>query len=165
VIFIVFGFGTQDVQEMKEKWDGDGLIKALGYKKSFLKSCVVMLPRSEGRLLFAFARYLIAMITVDILYNEACEHYPKTIQYVKNILAEEGIDAVVNEINVATEEQAKQFNFVGSPTIRINGEDIESEAEQRQGHVRDTCRVYNYKGQMYVTPQKEFIRAALKKHR
>jgi hypothetical protein len=74
VIFIVFGFGTQDVQEMKEKWDGDGLIKALGYKKSFLKSCVVMLPRSEGRLLFAFARYLIAMITVDILYNEACEH-------------------------------------------------------------------------------------------
>ena len=46
MIFIVFGFDTQDVKEMKEKWDGDGLIKALGYKKSFLKSCVVMLPRS-----------------------------------------------------------------------------------------------------------------------
>jgi hypothetical protein len=46
VIFIGFGFGTQDVQEMKEKRDGDGLIKALGYEKSYLKSCVVMLPRS-----------------------------------------------------------------------------------------------------------------------
>jgi Domain of unknown function (DUF2703) len=105
------------------------------------------------------------MITVDILYNEACGHYPKTIQYVKNILAEEGIDAVVNEVNVDTEEQAKQLNFVGSPTIRINGEDIESEAEQRQGHIRGSCRVYNYKGQMYVTPHKEFIRAALTKYR
>ncbi|MGA7075782.1 MAG: HEAT repeat domain-containing protein [Halobacteriota archaeon] len=30
---MVFGFGTQDVQEMKEKRDVDGLIKALGYKK------------------------------------------------------------------------------------------------------------------------------------
>jgi predicted RNA-binding protein with PIN domain len=115
--------------------------------------------------LFAFARYLTAMITVDILYNKACGHYPKTIQYVKNVLAEEGIDAVVNEINVATEEQAKQLDFVGSPTIRINGEDIESEAEQQQGHIRGSCRVYNYKGQMYVTPHKEFIRAALKKRR
>jgi predicted RNA-binding protein with PIN domain len=124
-----------------------------------------MLPRPEGRLLFAFARYLTAMITVDILYNEACEHYSKTIQYVKNVLAEEGIDAVVNEINVVTEEQAKQLNFAGSPTIRINGEDIESEAEQRQGHIRGSCRVYNYKGQMYVIPHKEFIRAALKKYR
>ena len=162
---MVFGFGKQDTQEMKEKRDVDGLIKALWYEKSFLKSCVVMMTRSEGMLLFAFARYLIAMITVDILYNEACEHYLKTIQYIKNILAEEGIDAVVNEINVATEEQAKQFNFVGSPTIRINGEDIESEAEQRQGHIRGMCRVYSYKGQMYVIPQKEFIRAALKKHR
>jgi bilin biosynthesis protein len=30
---MVFGFGTQDVQEMKEKRDVDELIKALGYKK------------------------------------------------------------------------------------------------------------------------------------
>jgi HEAT repeat protein len=30
---MVFGFGTQDLQEMKEKRDVDGLIKALGYKK------------------------------------------------------------------------------------------------------------------------------------
>ena len=105
------------------------------------------------------------MITVDILYHEDCTHYPTAIRYIKEVLAEEGIEATINEINVATVEAAQELNFFGSPTIRINGEDIESEAEQRQGHIRGSCHVYNYKGQMYVTPQKEFIRAALKKHR
>jgi hypothetical protein len=72
------------------------------------------------------------MITVDVLYHEDCTHYPTAIRYVKEVLAEEGIDATVNEINIATVEAAQELNFVGSPTIRINGEDIESEMEQQR---------------------------------
>lgn len=105
------------------------------------------------------------MITIDILYDEGCTHYPKAITYVKEVLAEEGIDATVNEINVSSEEEAQRHGFVGSPTIRINGEDVESEAEQQRGHTRGSCRIYHYQGQLYVTPRKESIRSALKKHR
>jgi predicted xylose isomerase-like sugar epimerase len=51
---MVFGFGTQDVQKMKEKRDVDGLIKALGYEKSFLKSCVVMMDPIRGKAFICF---------------------------------------------------------------------------------------------------------------
>jgi Domain of unknown function (DUF2703) len=104
------------------------------------------------------------MITGDILYDKTCEHYSKTIQYVKNVLLEEGIEAIVNEVDVTSAEQARRLNFIGSPTVRINGEDIESEAEQKQGHIHGSCRMYNYKGQISVTPNQEQIRAAIKKH-
>ena len=104
------------------------------------------------------------MITVDILYHEDCTHYPTAIRYIKEVLAEEGIEATINEINVATVEAAQELNFFGSPTIRINGEDIESEVEQQRGHARGSCRIYHYDGKIYVTPHKEVIRTTLKKH-
>ncbi|MGZ4849106.1 MAG: DF family (seleno)protein [Halobacteriota archaeon] len=105
------------------------------------------------------------MITVDILYHEDCTHYPTAIRYVKEVLAEEGIEATINEINVTKIEPAQELDFVGSPTIRVNGEDIESEVEQQRGHGHGSCRMYHYGGKVYVTPHKEFIRTALKKYR
>jgi len=104
------------------------------------------------------------MITVDILYHEDCTHYATAIRYIKEVLAEEGIEATINEINVATAEAAQELNFFGSPTIRINGEDIESEVEQQRGRTHGSCRIYHYEGKIYVAPHKEVIRTALKKH-
>src|SRR5659263_595380 len=51
------------------------------------------------------------MITVDILYHEDCTHYATAIRYIKEVLAEEGIEATINEINVATVETAQELNF------------------------------------------------------
>ncbi|MDD1721159.1 MAG: DUF2703 domain-containing protein [Euryarchaeota archaeon] len=66
----------------------------------------------------------------------------------------------MNEVHVATEEEAQALNFIGSPTVRINGEDIESQIEQQRGRIHGSCRMYHYEGKIFVTPHKEFIRAA-----
>ncbi len=104
------------------------------------------------------------MMTIDILYHEACTHYPRTIKDVQHVLAEEGIEADVRLINVTNEEEA-QRRFTGSPTIIINGEDIELGPQQELGHVRGSCRVYHHEGKLLVTPHKELIRTAVLKHR
>ncbi|MGZ4948842.1 MAG: DF family (seleno)protein [Halobacteriota archaeon] len=104
---------------------------------------------------------------IDILYHEKCSHYPRAIERVKQVLSEEGIDAEINEIQITSEEEARKYKFFGSPTIRIDDEDLESEEERQKGHdhVLDSCRIYNYKGQLYMIPHKEAIRLALRKRK
>jgi hypothetical protein len=51
------------------------------------------------------------MITVDVLYHEDCAHYPTAIRYIREVLAEEGIEATVNEINVASDEAAQELRL------------------------------------------------------
>jgi hypothetical protein len=105
------------------------------------------------------------MMTIDILYHEACTHYPRTIQDVQHVLAEEGIEADVRVIDLTNEKGAQRRSYAGSPTIIINGEDIEPGPQQDLGHMRGSCRVYHHEGKLLVTPHKELIRNAVRKHR
>jgi hypothetical protein len=57
---------------------------------------------------------------------------------------------------------AEIWGFIGSPTIQINGQDLEPEVDKEtpyQGH----CRVYIYNGKPFEFPPKEMIREALKR--
>lgn len=103
------------------------------------------------------------MLTIDFLYYNDCPHYPEALDILKDVLSEEHIKVDINMIQVANVDEAQQLKFLGSPTIRINGEDVEPETGQRteyQGH----CRMYLYQGQLFSWPPKEMIRDALKKH-
>ncbi len=105
------------------------------------------------------------MMTIEILYHEACTHHPRTIRDVRHVLAEEGVEADVRLINITSVEEAQRRGFVGSPTIIINGEDIEPAPQRELGHTRGSCRVYHHEGKLLVTPHKELIRQAIRKHR
>jgi hypothetical protein len=65
----------------------------------------------------------------------------------------------VSEVEIGDESAAKALNFIGSPTIRVNGLDIEADSRD----VKETgfaCR--RYSGGL---PSEEMIRAALKEAR
>jgi len=104
-------------------------------------------------------------MTIEILYHEACTHHPRTIRDVRHVLAEEGVEADVRLINITSVEEAQRRGFVGSPTIIINGEDIEPAPQRELGHTRGSCRMYHHEGKLLVTPHKELIRQAIRKHR
>jgi glutaredoxin len=102
------------------------------------------------------------MLTIDFLYTDDCPHCSEALITLKEVLSEEHVEADFNMIRVASEEEAEQLKFLGSPTIRMNGEDVEPEIEQRadyHGH----CRLYVYREQVFDRPPKEMIREALKK--
>jgi hypothetical protein len=102
------------------------------------------------------------MLTVDLLYYEDCPHYGEAAKALKEVLDEGGIEARLNMVKVAKGGEAEAFGFIGSPTILINGRDVEPEMDHRspfQGH----CRVYLYKGDMFEIPPKEMIREALQR--
>lgn len=89
---------------------------------------------------------------------------------VSKVLEATGVEVVVNKINVETEELAKQYKFISSPTIRVNGHDIQMDVKESLcescgdlcGDDVD-CRVWVYQGQEYTVPPKAMIIEAILK--
>ncbi len=65
-------------------------------------------------------------IKIEVLYVADCPSHPAAVKLVKDILAAAGLPTDVHEILVIDEQMASALQFPGSPTIRINGRDIET---------------------------------------
>ncbi len=75
-----------------------------------------------------------------------------------------GVEIVVNKIHINSREKAIQHEFLTSPTIRVNGRDIQMEFKESLcescGDLCDyevDCRVWIYKGKEYNVPPKAMI--------
>jgi len=110
-----------------------------------------------------------------------CPWCVKTKKLVRESLKELKLKAKVKEILIDTKAKAKKYSFVGSPTIRINGKDIQEVVEKARclpceklakltkkttSFVKKECcglgcRVYTYKGKHYPYPPKRLIKEAL----
>jgi hypothetical protein len=94
-------------------------------------------------------------VRIEVLYFEGCPHHKPVVKRVRAVLAEEEFSAELSEIEVPDAETARATGFLGSPTVRVNGIDIEpgSRAAREVGFA---CR--RYAGSL---PSEEMIRAAL----
>ena len=97
---------------------------------------------------------------VEILYFEGCPNYEAARAMVERVSAELGIDPELRLIEVADEEAAAQLRFLGSPTIRVGGSDVEAGAEDRGGFTR-SCRVYRTEAGLAGQPEERWVRDAL----
>ncbi len=98
--------------------------------------------------------------TVEVLYFDGCPSYEHAVALLRRALVAEGITAPIQLIRVDTDAEAHRHGFYGSPTIRINGEDI---APLPAWAVpRLACRVYSRPdGQLAPVPAYETLVAAL----
>ena len=79
--------------------------------------------------------------TVQILTFEGCPNRARAIAFVDRVVAESGISTSVEVVDVADPAQAVALRFLGSPTIRVDGMDIESGTGERDDFAL-ACRVY-----------------------
>ena len=94
-------------------------------------------------------------MNVEIFYFDGCPNHKPTSERVRGIIRDEGLSAEVSEIEVPNEAAARKLGFLGSPTIRVNGVDIEPASRTSTGG-SFACRCYP--GGL---PPTEMIRAAL----
>jgi len=78
----------------------------------------------------------------------------------RKALREYGLPDEVSEIPVTDCAQAEALAFPGSPTIRINGRDIESELPA-QGNYALSCRTFIVDGKRQGVPSPDMIRRAI----
>jgi hypothetical protein len=95
-------------------------------------------------------------IEIDVLYFEDCPNHQPTVERIKSVLHEEGCEAEVREVLVPDVETAQRVNFLGSPTVRVKGIDIEPAAHNRSDFGL-MCRRYTG-----GVPSRELIRTAIR---
>jgi hypothetical protein len=93
---------------------------------------------------------------VEVFYFEGCPNHLPALERVKEVLQEERCDAEVREILVPDVHAAQSTKFLGSPTIRVNGIDIEPTARGRDDFGL-MCRRYSS-----GIPSHELIRMAVR---
>ncbi len=67
-------------------------------------------------------------VQVRVLFSEGCDNTPPTIDLIEKISSELGLDIDLKMVPIENQEQAQQWNFLGSPTVQVNGLDIEPSA-------------------------------------
>jgi hypothetical protein len=98
---------------------------------------------------------------VTFLYYEGCPSHEMALERLRSVLTEEGLPAELEIIKVETDEQAQQSQFIGSPTILINGQDIDPPPPDARYAL--TCRAYHLEdGRISPLPSPDMIRRALR---
>ena len=63
-------------------------------------------------------------------------------------------------VNVPHAEAAVSERFLGSPTIRVDGRDVQPGADERTGYTL-ACRLYRAEQGLAAQPDERWLRAAL----
>jgi mercuric ion transport protein len=99
-------------------------------------------------------------VKVEVLYIADCPNHTPVVDRVRDVLRNTGMPQTVQEVEVCTNAEAEALRFLGSPTVRVNGLDVEPDARAIQ-HFGLGCRSYVENGSRSGLPSVELIRRAL----
>ena len=103
-------------------------------------------------------------IRIRLLYFDDCPFYEPALAAIRDVVAEQELDAEIELVGITTPEEAVTERFLGSPTVQIDGVDIEGpNAEMRQAEL--SCRLYDEQGSLRGWPSRQLIRTALQGER
>jgi hypothetical protein len=94
---------------------------------------------------------------IEVLYFDGCPNHAPAVARIKQVVADLGLQVGIEEIQVTTPEDAQRLRFLGSPTVLVDGVDIELSVRGRTNYGL-SCRVYPGVSGL---PSEELIRAAL----
>ena len=77
---------------------------------------------------------------IEILYFNGCPSYRTAEKTLQEVLAKGGMEAEVDMVAVNNDEEAQRLRFPGSPTIRVDGQDL-FPVPQRASYALG-CRMY-----------------------
>jgi hypothetical protein len=97
---------------------------------------------------------------IEVLCVQDCPHYPGTLALVERVRAELGIDTELRTTLIVDQAAADQVRFPGSPTVRVDGHDVEPGSESATEYTV-ACRLYRLEHRLAGQPEEAWIRQAL----
>jgi hypothetical protein len=64
-------------------------------------------------------------LDICVYHTEGCANTLPAIQRIRDIARDAGIEIELRQVQVADDAQAEEFRFLGSPTVQVNGLDID----------------------------------------
>jgi hypothetical protein len=99
-------------------------------------------------------------MTIDLLTVADCPHTQPTLEVLHRLLAERNIRGTVHHVVVTDVSMAQHLQFPGSPTVRINGRDVEPNHNASEYGL--ACRVYRHGNVLSGVPPAALIEAAMR---
>ena len=96
---------------------------------------------------------------IEILHFDGCPTYRVTENTLRQVLAEESLEAEVELVAVNSDEEARRLRFPGSPTIRVEDRDLFPTPEREDWRL--VCRVYATPEGLMGSPTAQMLKAAL----
>jgi hypothetical protein len=98
---------------------------------------------------------------VELLWWAGCPSWEEAVGLVRDEMAAAGLDPDELEVReLRTDEEAEREHFPGSPTIRVDGRDVQDPGEEPIGL---SCRVYRLRdGRISALPDPADVRDALR---
>jgi len=99
-------------------------------------------------------------VKIEVLTFKGCPNAQAARELVARVVADSRVDAEVEYVDVPDPEVAERLHFLGSPTIRVDGHDIEPGADERAEYVL-ACRIYRTERGTAGSPDERWLRDAL----
>jgi hypothetical protein len=99
-------------------------------------------------------------MTIEVLYFDGCPSYQPLLARLQELIAASGVPAALEEHRIADDAHAQRERFLGSPTVRVDGHDIEPGVDQRADYGM-SCRLYRTTTGLAGQPPDEWLVAAL----
>src|SRR5437763_5321353 len=100
-------------------------------------------------------------MNIEILYFSGCPNHAPAVSCVREVLQQEGVAADIVQTEVLDGATAQRVGFLGSPSIRVEGEDVELAMRGAHGFGM-TCRTYIDGDRRTGVPPPDWIRAAIR---
>ena len=97
---------------------------------------------------------------IEILCFDKYPNYDGLEARIRALVARLGHDVPISVRRIASDAQAQEEHFLGSPTVRVNGVDVEPDAGTRCGYGL-VCRVYRTDEGLQGSPPDAWIATAL----
>jgi hypothetical protein len=97
---------------------------------------------------------------IEILYSDGCPNHDGLETRIRTLADRLGYDTPIMVRRIASDAQAEEEHFLGSPTVRVDGLDVEPKAETRRAYGL-MCRVYRTDEGLRGSPPDAWIATAL----
>ena len=97
---------------------------------------------------------------VEILYFDGCPSHEALLPRLRELMEEAGLTVPIELTHVTSVEDAERERFLGSPTLRVDGDDVDPTAGECSDYGLK-CRLYKHEDGLRGTVPDELIRSAL----
>jgi hypothetical protein len=101
---------------------------------------------------------------VEVLYVDGCPNHVPALALIDRVAGEIGLEPRVRLVNVVDQEAAQRLRFLGSPTIRVGGRDVDPNTDDRADYGL-SCRVFRTETGIAGQPDERWVRDALARER
>jgi hypothetical protein len=99
---------------------------------------------------------------VEILSFDGCPNHLGAIALVERVSGELGLEPEIKLVEVPDREAARRLRFLGSPTIRVGGRDVDPDTGERSDYAL-SCRVFRTEAGIAGQPDERWVREALRR--